>query len=358
MADEEKTEPATPRRREEARKKGQVAKSQEFSSAFLLLLGTCMIGVWGKYMVVYLERYMQWMLSPLIFSHMPFNETNVSFLLIDMFFFSVRVLFPIMLVLFLIAFLSNFLQIGLQFSSEPIKPQLNKIDPISGFKRLFSLRSVTELFKNIAKIAIVGYIAYSTIQNLLPQFAQMSVMEIRDASALFANITLWFVIKVSIVLVLLAILDFAYQKYDFEKGIKMSKQEIKDEYKQREGDPLVRRRIRQKQREMAMRRMMSSVPEADVVITNPIELAVALTYDSDDMHAPKVVAKGGGVVAEKIKDIARENNVPIVENPPLARSLFKLCDIDDYIPPQLFKAVAEILAYIYRISKSKPSFGL
>lgn len=358
MADEEKTEPATPRRRQEARKKGQVAKSQEFSSAFLLLIGACMLGLWGKYMYVYLQRYTEWMLSPMIFSHMPFNRDNVAFIFTDMFFFGARVLIPIVLVLAVTAFLANFLQIGFKVASEPIKPKLNKIDPIKGAKNLISMRALTDLVKSIAKVVIVGYIAYSTVRNTLPQFAAMSVMEIGDAFSLFAITTLWFVIKVAIILLLLAILDYAYQIYDFEKGIKMSKQEIKDEHKQREGDPMVRRRIRQKQREIAMRRMMASVPEADVVITNPIELAVALTYEADEMHAPKVVAKGGGVVAERIKEIAREHDVPIVENPPLAQSLFKMCDIDDYIPPNLYKAVAEILAYVYRISKTKPGFGI
>ena len=186
----------------------------------------------------------------------------------------------------------------------------------------------------------------------------MTSMDIRNAFGFFALTTLILALKIGAVLILLGILDYIYQRYDFERSIKMSKQEIKDEFKQREGDPLVRRRIREKQREIAVRRMMQAVPEADVVITNPIELAVALQYVSGEMHAPKVVAKGGGVVADRIKEVAKENKVPIVENKSLAQSLFRLTDVGDFVPPELFKAVAEILAYVYKISRKEHKFGL
>jgi len=359
VATEEKTEPATPRRRQEARKKGQVAKSQEISSALILLFAFCMLALYGRYMYVHLQRYMAWSLSPAILVDMtPMSPENVGFLMLDMTAFTARVLAPIMAVILLIGLTANFAQVGFVFSTEPIKPNLKKLNPISGFARLFSLRSSVELVKSIAKIAIVAYIGYAHVKGELPGFTPMIEMGLEQGFVYFCVSTLWLAIKIAIVLIVLAILDFAYQKYDFEKSIRMTRQEVKDEYKQREGDPLVRRRIREKQREIAMRRMMAAVPKADVVITNPVELAVALQYVAEEMHAPKIVAKGGGVVAERIKRIAKEHNVPIVEDRTLAQALFRLCDIGDYVPPQLFKAVAEILAYVYRISRKKTSFGI
>lgn len=359
MATEEKTEPATPRRRQEARKKGQVAKSQEIGSAFILLIGFSMLALMGRYMYMGMRNYMQWALSPKVFVDMSnMTQENVGYLMLDMIVFTARVLAPFMAAVLFVGLVINFSQVGFVFSFEPLKPNFKKLNPITGFSRLFSMRAGTELFKSIAKITLVGYIGYSTVKGSIPQFTEMLEMDVEQAFVLFCVTTLWLAIKIAIVLIVLAFLDFVYQKYDFEKSIKMTRQEIKDEYKQREGDPLVRRRIREKQREIAMRRMMAAVPHADVVITNPIELALALQYVSEEMHAPKIVAKGGGVVAERIRKIAKENNVPIVEDKALAQALFRLCDIGDYVPPQLFKAVAEILAYVYRMSRKKHSFGI
>ncbi len=359
MATEEKTEQATPRRRQEARKKGQVAKSTEISSAFIILFGTAMLGFYGKYIYVYLERYMQWVLSPAIFSYTnEITVDNFSYFFLVILWYVFKILLPFVAVILVVALGANFAQVGMLVSFESIKPSFKKINPISGLSRLFSLRSLTELVKSVLKISLISYVGYSTIKAALPDFIRMLEMDIQQALVLFGVTTLWLSIKVGLLFVILAFLDLVYQKYEFEKSIKMTKQEIKDEYKQREGDPLVRRRIREKQREIAMRRMMAAIPTADVVITNPIELAVALKYDADEMYAPEVVAKGGGVVAEKIKQIAKENNVPIVEDKSLAQSLFRLTDIGDPVPPQLFKAVAEILAYIYRISKKSHKFGI
>lgn len=331
----------------------------ELSSAFVLLAGFVMLAVYGPAMMIYMERYVQWSLSPVVFIHLSrLNEHNVAFLNLDMIAFTLRIMFPFGAVILFVSLAINYMQVGFKVTPEAIKPKFSKLNPINGFKRIFSLRSVTELFKSIFKVVIVSWICYSTIRNSLPRFINMTIMESREALTLFAVTTMTMAMKIAVVLVLLAILDWLYQKYDFEKGIKMSKQEVKDEYKQREGDPLVRRRIREKQREMALRRMMSSVPHADVVITNPVELAIALQYVAEDMHAPKVVAKGGGVVAERIKEVAKENGVPIVENKPLAQALFKLTDVGDFVPPQLFKAVAEILAYVYRLGKKEHSFGI
>jgi flagellar biosynthetic protein FlhB len=237
-------------------------------------------------------------------------------------------------------------------------PNLSKLNPIQGIARMFSLRSLQELIKSLLKIAVVGTIAYSSVKKALPDFVAMMDMDIGASMAMVGGLIVQIAIKVALALLFLAFLDFIFQKYEFEKSIRMTKQEVKDEYKQREGDPLVRSRIRQRQREIALRRMMREVPKADVIITNPIFLAIALRYVADEMHAPKVVAKGAGEIAERIRDIAEENGVPIMVDPPLAQSLFKLTDVDDFIPPALFKAVAEILAYVYRLGKKAHSFGL
>ncbi|MFA6448756.1 MAG: flagellar biosynthesis protein FlhB [bacterium] len=356
---EDRSEPATPRRRSEARKKGQVAKSQEVSTSLILLFGFCMLILLSGRMYAQLKGYMIWVFSPAVFVDIrELNSENARYIVFGMMIFVIRLLAPFVLVIMAVGIFANYMQVGGMVTFESIKPNFKKINPISGFSRLFSMRAMTELVKSVAKISLIGYISYSTIKTSIPVYIQMMNMDIEHSLALFASTVVWLALKISALLLLLAMLDFLYQKYDFEKSIKMSKQEIKDEYKQREGDPLIRRRIREKQREIAMRRMMASVPHADVVITNPIELAIALQYDADEMHAPKVVAKGGGVVAEKIKQIAKDNNVPIVEDRALAQSLFRLADVDDYVPPQLFKAVAEILAYVYRISRKKHSFGI
>ncbi|HPN94586.1 MAG TPA: flagellar biosynthesis protein FlhB [bacterium] len=359
MASEEKTETATPRRRQEARKKGQVARSQEVGSAAILVAGACMLALYGRYMYGYMKRYMEWSLSPEVFVRLSdLNESNIGFLLSNMVIFSIKIMAPFAAVLVAVALINGFMQVGFHMSLESIKPKFSKLNPINGFKRLFSMRSVTELLKSIFKIAIVGYVGFASIRAAIPKFLLMTDMGIEHAFMLMCVTMLTMALKIGLVLIVLAVLDMIYQKYDFEKSIKMTKQEVKDEYKQREGDPLVRRRIREKQREIAMRRMMAAVPNADVVITNPVELAIALEYAAEEMHAPKVTAKGGGVVAEKIKQVAKENNVPIIEDKPLAQSLFKLTDVGDYVPPQLFKAVAEILAYVYRVSKKKHRFGI
>jgi flagellar biosynthesis protein FlhB len=359
VATEEKTEPASPRRRQEARKKGQVAKSQEVASAFILLFSFSMFALYGRYMYAYMQAYMRWVLSPTIFVNLkPLNDANVAYIIGNMTLVIVRILAPFLLVIAAVGLAVNFLQVGLFVSTEPIKPNFKKLNPITGFSRLFSMRSLTELIKSIAKVSLVGYVGYTHIRAAIPSFSQMLEMGVEQGFVFFCISTLWLAIKIALLLMILALFDYAYQKYDFEKSIRMTKQELKDEYKQREGDPLVRRRIRERQREIAMRRMMASVPKADVVITNPIELALALQYVAGEMHAPKIVAKGGGVVAERIKQIAKENKVPIVEDRPLAQALFRLCDVDDYVPTQLFKAVAEILAYVYRVSRKDHSFGI
>ncbi|MEW6203284.1 MAG: flagellar biosynthesis protein FlhB [bacterium] len=358
MAVEERTEPATPRRRQEARKRGQVGRSPEIGSALVLLFGFVVLWIYGPYAYTYLQTYMRWAYSPVVLVNLHLNDANVAYLFIDMFFFCARILAPLVIVLIIIGLLSNISQVGFVFSFHPLLPNLTKLDPIQGMKRMLSMRSLQELVKSLLKIAVVGSIAYVSIIGALHDFVLMMDMDIAASMAMVGRLVVSLSLKVALALLLLAFLDFIYQKFEFEKSIRMTKQEVKDEYKQREGDPLVRSRIRQRQREIAMRRMMREVPTADVVITNPVFLAIALRYVADEMHAPKVVAKGAGQIAERIREIAVENDVPIMVDPPLAQSLFKLTDVDDFIPPTLFKAVAEILAYVYRLGKKAHSFGL
>jgi flagellar biosynthesis protein FlhB len=256
---------------------------------------------------------------------------------------------PIMLVAFLAGLFSNYIQVGVMFTTKPLEPKLEKIDPIKGFKRIFSLRAIVELLKSILKISFVGAITFVILWMNIDQVLSLSFKSVGDSLATMASLTVQMGIAASLALLFLSLFDFLYQKYDFEKNIRMSKQDLKDEHKNVEGDPLIKSKIKQRQREMAMRRMMQEVPEADVVITNPTHFAIVLKYDENKMDAPYVVAKGVDYLAQKIKYIANENDVVMVENRPLARSLYDSAEIGDAVPEEFFKAVAEILAYVYRI---------
>ena len=359
MADaEERTEQATPKRRSEARKKGQVARSQEIGSAFIILAGFLTLLIFGRGMFNYMMHYMQYVLSPEVFVDFSLDQGHLRHFFLSLFYYTARIVAPMFIILVIVGVFFNIMQVGIMFNTASIQPNLNKINPLSGFKRIFSFRSITELIKSLIKISAVGLIAYLHIRGELQLYVKLHDIALRAGMVFVASSIFKLVLKVALLLIVLSILDFVYQKWDFERSIKMSKQEVKDEYKQREGDPLVRSRIRQKQREIAFRRMMAEVPKADVVITNPTHIAVALSYVAEDMHAPKVVAKGAGVVAERIKEIAQEHEVPIIEDKPLAQSLFKACEIGDFIPPNLFKAVAEILAYVFNLGRKSHKFGI
>ncbi len=249
------------------------------------------------------------------------------------------------------ALLANYIQVGFFFTGEPLKMKLEKLDPIKGFKRIFSLRAIVELIKSILKVSIISVIGFIFIRNHLPEILTLITSTPVNSLSAIASVVGNMGLLMGGGLLFIAILDYMYQKYDFEKNIRMSKQDIKDEHKNIEGDPLIKSRIKQRQREIATRRMMEEVPHADVVITNPTHYAVALKYDETKMDAPYVVAKGVDFVAQKIKLIAKENKVIIVENRPLARSLYAETDIGQEIPEQFFKAVAEILAYVYRVQR-------
>ena len=348
--DQEKTEQATPKKREEARKKGQVAKSRDATSVAVLL--ACLIFFWfgSSAMVEKMMALARWLLTQS--AQFNVNCNNIQVLSIGLIYKTFAILSPLFLAAFSMALLANYLQVGFVLSSESVQPKLSKIDPIKGFQKLFSIRSLVELAKNIFKISIVGFVAYVIVRREIENFIPLMDQSVWVILVYIANVAFKIILVVCLALIILAALDYIYQRWEFEKDLKMTKQEVKDESRQMEGDPLVKARIKRLQRDMARKRMMASVPEADVVITNPTHLAVALRYDQAGMFAPKVVAKGAGFIAENIKDIARKNNVPIVNNKPLARVLYKNVDVDEMIPANLYKAVAEVLAFVYRMKRN------
>ena len=242
----------------------------------------------------------------------------------------------------------NLIQVGPLFTTKPLGIKLNRISPISGIKRMFSLKTVVDLSKSILKILILGYIAYTDYNNMLEQFPGFIGRDVEISYITIMRNAFMTALKMCLAMIFISIADFLYQSWKYEKDLRMTKQEVKDEYKMMEGDPHIKGKIKAKQRQMSAMRMMSRVPEADVVITNPTHYAVALKYDDKISGAPMVIAKGQDYIARKIKEVAMENGIQIVENPPLAQSLFAMCEIDDEIPADFYQAVADILVFVYR----------
>jgi flagellar biosynthesis protein FlhB len=350
--DQEKTEQATPKKQEEARQKGQVAKSREVAS--VAILSTCLIYFYfsAESMLEKMTAMMRHIFK--ISASTVLSIDNIQSLTLEMAFRLFLILFPLLLVVTVAGLAANMLQVGVMFSSEAITPKWSKIDPIKGFQRLFSLQSVVELIKNILKMVIVGFIAYLTVAREIHNIFPLMDQDVWGILTYIGRISFKIVISTCWALIVLAILDYLYQRWEHAKSLKMTKQEVKEEYKHTEGDPLIKSRIRRLQREAARKRMMSAVPKADVVITNPTHIAVALRYDQDSMIAPIVIAKGSGYIAEKIKEVAAANRIPIVENKPLAQVLNKMVDINGIIPENLYRAVAEVMAYVYGQRKMQP----
>ena len=349
--EQERTEQASPRRKEEARKKGQVAKSQEIASVAVLLgcLTYFYFGAAGlvRQIMEMMRRHLRDAGTTVIS-----NDTVQGFVfgvVYDCFI----MVFPLLMTVVAAAIAANVIQVGFMFSTEALTPTFSKIDPIKGFRRLFSLKSLAELTKNILKLIIVGYVAYYTVSTEVDNLIPLMHQSVWGITTYFGEVSFKIILRTCWVLIILAALDYMYQRWEFERGLRMTKQEVKDEFKQTEGEPLVKARIRRLQREAARKRMMAKVPKADVVITNPEHLAVALLYEQSGMAAPVVVAKGAGYMAERIREIARKSGVPLVENKPLARILYRTVDVDQVIPENLYRAVAEVLAYVYGLKKRK-----
>lgn len=345
--DSQKTEEPTPRRLEEARRKGQVASSREVNHWFIILAGaisfmTLAPGM-SKGIIAALSPFVT---EPDLFITGP---AGLGAALKGMIGDVLLAVMPIIMLTVIAAILAGVVQSGLVFSADRIKPELSKISIAKGVKRLFSMKSIAEFVKSILKLIIVGSVVTMLFIPIFDDLPSMTTMSTIDAMALLQSLAVRLFVGVLAVMTVIAIIDFLYQRFEHMKSLRMSRQEIKDELKQTEGDPQVRARLRQIRTERARRRMMAAVPDADVVITNPTHFAVALKYDPQNMSAPRLVAKGADLVAGRIRDLALENNVPLVENPPLARALFSSVDLEDEIPAEHYKAVAEIISYVFRL---------
>jgi len=349
MADDlEKTEEPTPKKLEEARKEGNVPKSMELNGFIILFLSAIILVFYIKYVTLNLENYFQYIASLI---GVELTVKGFYNLVLKTLFYVFKIILPIMLIILIAGVVANVSQIGFLFTVKPLIPSFEKINPIKGLKRLFSVKTVVEGLKTVLKVSIafaVGYYLFLGFLNEIPKLALMSVFE---QIRWFSNKSVILIFSMLGVFFVFAIIDLIYQRYSYKKSLRMSKQEIKDEFKQTEGNPEVKAKIRQLQREMAKKRMMSEIPKADVVITNPTHYAVAIRYDKEKEDAPRVLAKGVDNLALKIKEIAREYDIMIVENPPLARELYKSVEIGEIIPPKLYKAVAEVLAYVYKAKR-------
>ncbi|HLP17856.1 MAG TPA: flagellar biosynthesis protein FlhB [Bacteroidota bacterium] len=350
MADtaQEKTEQPTGKKLSDAREKGQVAKSVEVNSAVMLLFGLLSLAVFGTGMMNRLSSMTISVLRSLHEVDLTTQSVHHYFVLGTMYL--GMVLGPVLFALMALGVATNVAQVGFLFTFEPLMPKFSKLNPITGVQKvMLSKRSLVELLKGIVKMLIVGIVAYIAIEKLIQESVEL--MDSEPAAIMGFIVRSSFVVglKICAAFLVVALFDYAFQRFDFMQQQRMTKEEVKEENKQSEGDPMVKSRIRSIQRQLARRRMMQDVPKADVIITNPTHYAVALQYDPAKSGAPVVVAKGMNVIAQKIKEIARENNVPIMEDKPLARALYKSVEIGDQIPESLFKAVAEILAYIFQV---------
>lgn len=352
---EERTERPTPKKREEVRRKGQVAKSREIPSVAVLLAGLISLGIFGSYMYSHIQLIMTEACSLLSLDDLTIADFIVfAQKMITLFIFTIL---PLLVVIFITAIFSNITQVGFMVSGELIRPKLSKLDPIKGLGRLFSKQSFMELFKSLLKLAIVGGVAFFTIRFEMKHVSILGEMEPNSIIGYILVTIFKIFIRCILAMIVLAVIDYAFQKWEFEQKIKMTKKEVKDEFKRTEGDPLVKSRIRSIQRQMARRRMMQAIPQADVVITNPTRLAVALRYDNTVMNAPLMVAKGSGEIAERIRELAEAHDVPVVEDKKLAQSLYSMVEVNQEIPPMLYEAVAEVLAYIYRLKGNLSSLS-
>jgi flagellar biosynthetic protein FlhB len=349
--DSQKTEDPTGRRLQEAHDSGQIANSREVNNLLMILALMISVVVFGGSVA----RDITNMTLPFIEApdKVPVDLghlTTIGWKLMGMLL--VAGAAPLALSL-LAAFGAGYLQFGLIFSADSLMPNLDKISPLEGLKRIFSLRSLSEFLKGLLKISIVGGIASWILMPSIGDLHKLIGMEIVQLLSITIHLFDRLLITVFAAMVVITILDLAYQRYEHIKHLRMSRQELKDEMRESEGDPLVKGRLRQLRMERARKRMMAEVPKADVVVTNPTHYAVALRYDQKEMTSPKVVAKGIDTIALKIREVATEAKVPIVENPPLARGLYAAVEIDQEVPPEFYKAVAEVIGYIYKLKRKR-----
>jgi flagellar biosynthesis protein FlhB len=349
---QEKTEQATGKRLQDTRDKGQAPKSQELNSLAVFTTGLLMLYFTKDYVGGKL-----WSLSTTIFSSLDKLEISVNILSIyavQGITFFMLTLFPVLLGIIFISLAVGYGQVGFKITPKALQPKFSKLNPLKGFKNTFlSTHPLVETLKSIAKLGAIGIFSYFVLQDMILDSIGLVNFTVTEIVNYMIDNSLSFLWRVSILYAIIAFSDFAYQKVKHKKDLMMTKQEVKEEHKQTEGDPLIKSQIRGKQFEMARKRMLDAVPKADVVITNPTHFAVALKYEMGKSYAPKVVAKGQDYLAQKIKAIAKENNVPLYEDVQLARALYKACEVGQEIPETLFKAVAQILAYIFKLKNKK-----
>jgi flagellar biosynthetic protein FlhB len=344
----EKTEAPTPRRREELRRRGQVARSNEVSAVTGLIAAILVLRFTVGNMVNALREFTaQTFSSAATLELTPAALHTESLLALGA---AVRVLGPLLVAVCIGGIVGGVSQVGFLFTTHPLKPEWQRLNPLQGLARIFSIQAVAQLAKSVAKALIVAFIIFTFLRAHGPSVVSLSSMGLTEMGRTVGQLMWGLLIRVVVALAIIAGLDYLFQRMQFEKRSRMTKPEVKEEYKRTEGDPMVKARRRQRQREIARLRMMQDVRRAKVVITNPTHIAVALRYEPKEMNAPEVVAKGQRLIAERIKEIAKECRVPIVENPPLAQALHKSVKIGEQIPPELYQAVAEVLAFVYRMS--------
>lgn len=342
-----KTEDATPKRRQEARQKGQILKSKEVNTAALILMSAYALNWSGPFMYKTIFKYIQATYYEMPWLAKHFNRVDIFAYGIT----SVKVLafmvLPIFAIVFMTALIIELVQVGVLISGKPLKPQLERIHPIKGAKRVFSLKSLVELVKSTVKTIIVGMVVYDTIRDNLPAIIYSVKNPIANALVLAGVLLITIAKKAAAAMVVVAFIDYFYQRWEFEKSLRMSKQEVKDEYKQTEGDPLIKGKQKQKMRQMSMGQVRQAVPDASAVVSNPTHYAVGIRYE-DGMDAPTVVAKGRDELAIYIKEVAKEHDIPIFEDPPLARGLYNSCELGELIHPDFYMAIAKIIAYLMK----------
>ena len=351
MSDEDKQFDATPQKLKKARDEGQVVKSKDFSTAISMLVMFLSLNAFAPFIWEQVSK-----MFILIYEQIPnknIDNIGSTYLLSLTILPMVLIAVPIMFLAMLVAIIGDFIQIGPLISTKSIEPKFDKLNPVSGFKGIFfSSKTYFELVKNIVKVLILGYVAYIVFKAHIP--ALLGLCAIENTFSImyeFGRIIIDYVTKAGIIFLVIAAADYMFTKWKFLKDQKMSFKEMKDEYKNSEGDPHVKAALRQRRMQMLQQSMLDAVPSADFITTNPIHVAVALKYNTDAMKAPKVIAKGTELFAKKIVAIAKEHNIPVIENPPVARALYRFVDVNREIPPELYKAVAEILLFVYNLHK-------
>jgi flagellar biosynthetic protein FlhB len=345
----EKTEKATPRRKREAREKGQIFKSVEVNTALSMLVMFGVLAVFGRTIVENIKKLLHY-----FFTMQAPDEFGVSAAVSmfgDALWMFMGIIAPVLVATFVAGAVFNLVQVGFIFSPKALSPKFDRINPLSGFKRVFSKKTLIDLVKAIIKIAILAVVAYNEFERHMAEFNGLMGQDVNMATASFVDMILSAGFNLAIAFAIFAPFDYMYQRWKYNKDLMMTKQEVKDEYKLTEGNPQIKGRIAQKQRQMSRMRMVQAVKDADVVITNPTHYAVALEYKEGKNTAPVIIAKGKDYLAQKIKEKAREESVTIVENKPLAQSLYFFCEVGDEVPEDMYKAVAEVLAYVYRMKK-------